>query len=280
MQTPNDLPVKQKLRADSLFKISRMKEVIKPTRPHKHRNYYELIFLTQGAGFHTIELEVHEVVAPVIFFLRPNQVHCWDFTQIPKGFVLLFREDLFKEVSHLPGGIFSSVSQLPTLLRLVDTRQSDYLVRLMLNMEEDYMRQPTAHTLLTTSLHLVFQKLASWEGMHPSHSHSDLAIVARFRKMIEADFPERQAIRTYAELLHLNEKKLNQACKTVLGKNASQVIQERLLLEAKRLLMYTDLSITEIGYKLYFHDASHFAKFFKKYTQLTPAIYREKARSA
>ncbi|MGC9353253.1 MAG: cupin domain-containing protein, partial [Mariniphaga sp.] len=97
---PKQIDTKNKLGADLRFKISPFKEVIKKTRPHKHDEYYELIFLKEGEGFHTIEEEKFVVSAPEFYFLKPGQLHFWQFTAIPRGFVLLFREEEFDAVTE------------------------------------------------------------------------------------------------------------------------------------------------------------------------------------
>jgi AraC family transcriptional regulator, transcriptional activator of pobA len=80
------IDTKNKLDGGLTFKISRFKEQIKKTKPHKHDEYYELIFLQEGEGFHTIEAEKYMVAAPDFYFLKPGQLHYWQFTSIPKGY--------------------------------------------------------------------------------------------------------------------------------------------------------------------------------------------------
>src|SRR5690606_33499976 len=66
---------------------------------HKHAGYFELIFLSKGSGKHTIDEKEYMVNAPDIFFLRPNQTHYWDFSSVPNGYVLLFKEEIFSNKS-------------------------------------------------------------------------------------------------------------------------------------------------------------------------------------
>ena len=91
---------KNKLDEGLLFKISRFKEKIKKTSPHKHDDYYELIFLGEGEGFHWIETEKYLVSTPECYFLKPGQLHYWQFTSIPKGFVILFKADFFDNLKE------------------------------------------------------------------------------------------------------------------------------------------------------------------------------------
>ncbi len=80
---------KQKLDDEATLKVSRFKELIKRTKPHKHSGYYELIFINDGEGFHTIDTTSYKVNAPEFYMLSAGQLHYWQFTSIPRGFVIL-----------------------------------------------------------------------------------------------------------------------------------------------------------------------------------------------
>jgi AraC family transcriptional regulator, transcriptional activator of pobA len=80
--------------------------------------------------------------------------------------------------------------------------------------------------------------------------------------------------REYAELLHITPNHLNAICNEILGKPAGEVIRDRIVLEAKRLMINQELSIAQIGYKLNFSDNSYFSKFFKKYAGMTAEDFR------
>lgn len=79
----------------------------------------------------------------------------------------------------------------------------------------------------------------------------------------------------YADMLHISSNHLNKVIKKETGKTAHELIEEMLLLEAKALILHTDLSVAEIGYHLNFADPSHFNKFFKKLSGVTPLQYRK-----
>jgi len=80
------------------FKISRFNEQIKNTKPHKHDEYYELIFLSKGEGFYGIESDKYMISTPEFYFLKPGQLLFWEFTSIPKGFVISFKLSEFAAV--------------------------------------------------------------------------------------------------------------------------------------------------------------------------------------
>lgn len=99
------------------------------------------------------------------------------------------------------------------------------------------------------------------------------ALMVQFQELINQHYLSRWNIETYADRLLVSEKKLSQICRETTGRTPNDLIQERLLLEAKRLLIHTSSNISEIAYDLHFHDPSHFVKFFKKQTNLTPGEF-------
>ena len=99
-------------------------------------------------------------------------------------------------------------------------------------------------------------------------------ILYNFRKLVNSNFAEKHLPKDYASLLYITPNHLNALCKDLLGKPAGEVIRDRVLLEAKRLLVNDGLSIAQIAAQLNFADNSHFTKFFKKYTGITPELFR------
>lgn len=100
-------------------------------------------------------------------------------------------------------------------------------------------------------------------------------LLQKFIQLINNFYIEKRTIEEYSELLHITPNYLSQSIKQVSGKNALSFINERLLSEAKSLVLYTDFNIAEIAYQLNFSDPANFGKFFKKQTGLTPHKYRE-----
>ncbi|HLR32545.1 MAG TPA: AraC family ligand binding domain-containing protein, partial [Fodinibius sp.] len=109
MEESNTIPKKSKIDYASDFKISRMKPKIKATDPHKHDEYHELIYLTGGTGFHTIDLQTYQIDVPSLFLVKAGEVHYWEFTEVPEGYVVIFRSDFLAHLST--DGIYSSFNQ-------------------------------------------------------------------------------------------------------------------------------------------------------------------------
>lgn len=257
------LPVKSKISADQVLKISPFKEVIKPTVPHKHGGYFELIVLSDGAGEHLIDDIVYEINPPVIFFLKPGQTHCWDLTRIPKGFVLLFKEEL------LSADLLPIVYQLNT--QMYFSGDSGYLS--LLTLFNDEYRRGADVKILTAYLRLLLEKteaIARQAPRPPAH-----ALYYKFKSLLHTNGIRLTRVLEYADMLGISSNRLNLICREASGKSPSAMLNERLLLEAKTLLTSTNGSIKEIAHSLQFTDTSHFVKYFKAATNLTPGAYRD-----
>lgn len=263
-----NIPLKAKIETHQLFKVSKMKEVIKPTRPHKHDGYFEIILLSEGAGFHTIDDSSHEVFPPLVHILKPGQVHCWDFSQIPKGYVMMFKEEVLQNYPAARSKLYEFQPEI----KLKDAHD---LMSIFQQCMEEYQGENKSEEMLYAYLNLVILKL-SQKLMHQQNgSQNKLNLLYSYKKMVDQKFQELKLVSEYAEALNSSTAKLNEVCQLALGKNASSIIKERIVLEAKNLLFHTDKTVTEIATDLQFSDTSNFVRFFKTQTRLTPQKYRD-----
>jgi AraC-like DNA-binding protein len=123
---------------------------------------------------------------------------------------------------------------------------------------------------------ILFCERAKRARMHtPINIGKDWEYISEFRKALDELIKATRSVQYYADHLNVTRKKLNQATQKFLGKSAKKVIEERVVLEVKRLLLYTTCTVKEIGFSLGFTDPTNFNKFFKKHTQITPAQYRK-----
>lgn len=255
------------MQTGEVLKVSLMKEVIKPTVPHRHADYHELIFLKQGSGFHEVDQQAFDVISPVVYYLRPGQTHCWNFSSIPKGYVILFREELLlKEDIDL---LYSFPAHVP-LKDQVD------IFRLLDGFYDEFRTQQLGVSIYSAYLHLLVAKLKNFTES-PAVSHGAVHIFQRYKRLVNDHFLQHRQLKFYALELNVTAAVLNSTCRKAVDKTALAIINGRILLEAKILLSATPRSITEIAYDLDFADAPHFIKFFKQFTNLTPGIYRELA---
>ncbi len=268
------IKTKNKLDEGRLFKISRFKEIIKKTVPHKHEEYYELIFLQAGEGFHWIESEKYQIGTPEFYFLKPGQVHFWQFTSVPKGFVVLFKTDFFDSIkeSRLKE-LFKKMGGTPHL----SIQQQDPFVFILEEILNEYGRAtPYANQIIHGYLKVLFSKIlqiAENNWTIPSVTNS---LYDRFLELLYRECPGLHQVNDYARLLNTTPQNLNAACRKNSDRSAGAHIDAQLLLEAKRYILYTEGSINEIADILGFNDASYFIKFFKKNEGVTPLKFRSK----
>jgi AraC-like DNA-binding protein len=264
---PKIIGSKNKIEPDLMLKISRMKPVIKPTKPHRHEGYHELIYLSKGAGQHTVGDQVYEVRPPMGFYLNLGQVHCWNFSRIPDGYVVLFREEVLsgypKALAHLFGmkETFRLSEEDPSVLQLLDVFFSDFKRGLPLD-------------VLAAQLNSLIYKTIQLPQDRRKLPPTVLDEFAIFKKLLRENYRHLKTSEAYAAAMRISIRKLNQICQAATGSNAIELIREYLLIESKNLLTHTGLQVTEIAYQLNFSDASNFVKFFKAQTTLTPTEYR------
>ncbi|MCF0065324.1 AraC family transcriptional regulator [Dyadobacter chenwenxiniae] len=267
-----EIPIKNKLAKKELFKIKRMKEVIKTTDPHGHKDYLEIIYLEQGAGFHQIDFNRFTVKPHSLYLVMPGQIHSWELTEIPKGFVAMIQKDFLLD-QPLYNTLFQTFPlSLPSGFDLEAAKET--FSDIFRNIELEYTRGLSNHeAVIQTYLLLLFNLLKREIRDHQAVPYP--ALLKDFFDLLQADFQAHHETAFYADQLHITPKTLNTACKKFLGKTAGAVVNEKLTAEAKKLLLYSHRNLTELAFELGFSDASHFNKFFKRQTGVLPGIYRK-----
>lgn len=259
---------KKKIEDNVLVKVSKMKPIIKPTKPHKHSGYHELIFLSAGSGSHIIDNDSFEIHPQMGFNLKEGQVHCWDFSQIPEGYVILFKEQLIANDTTL----ISNIYNIPDKFEL----QADN--GLFIILEEFYKEYKSGKpfNILCAYLNLIVLKTISAIGSLKQTSTPTLPEFYQFKTLLNENFMKLRSPADYAGLMNLSVHRLNSVCKSKCNMTAADLIKQRLLVEAKNLITHTRLNISEVAYSLNFSDSSNFIKFFRSLTRLTPMEYRSR----
>lgn len=257
----------------------------KTEQPHKH-NYYEVCFFTGGSGEHEIDFHTHEIISPSIHFLRPGQVHVIRRGIEYQGYLLVFSEEFFnlnfQNMEVIPG--YPLITQLDNgpILNLNKNEFRDFF-QLIENIEKELLNEDEeSDKIIVAYLKIFFlklrQKFSKLVTTKNETSSSMRGLVYRFNQLIEENYAQIHHVKEYAEVLGESPINLNRAIKSVTGKTASEIIIDRLILEAKRLLIYSDLNNKEVAYKLNYEDPSYFARIFRRKTGLTPSAFRTQIR--
>ena len=250
---------------------------------HAHRHsFYHLVLFTKGSGTHTIDFTGFPVKPFQAYFMIPGQVHSWHFEGETDGYIINFSDSLFRSFllnpNYLEGFSFfsgrsdESVGRLPNEIR---GKVLELFEEIISHAGDGTYTAVDLVRALLIQLFIVINN--SWRSDKVKTLPQQKQVLLRnFRRLIDQHFLSIKLPKEYAELLYVTPNHLNALCKDLLGKTAGELIRDRVLLEAKRLLTNADMSIAEIAYRLNFEDNSYFNRFFKKYEGLTPDAFRKK----
>ncbi|MGB0806873.1 MAG: helix-turn-helix domain-containing protein [Salibacteraceae bacterium] len=267
------IEIKDKIQPSRSFKISPFRKNIRKTNPHKHHSYFEIIFLSAGTGFHTIDDQPYEIVPNTLFIVRQDQVHYWDITSDPEGYVILIKRPLVDQ-SHDPDlkQIFATLSAQTHTVSL----QPQFLENILELLLTEYEKENSNTIIIEGLLKALLYKISeSRFSKSIGFGHSTNSTYQKFVNAITENILNHHQVKYYAQMLHTTPQNLNAICQKETQKSASAVISDYLITEAKRNLTYTDNPVVEIAHSLGFKDDSHFVKFFKRHTQSTPKNYRK-----
>lgn len=245
-------------------------------QPHKH-DFYMVFFVEKGSGVHNVDFTQYTVKDYQVYFIRAGQVHNWSLDVDTSGFQLMLAADVITIFSNLGSFPFFEQS-VPSCLSL-DKKQFEefknhlHEIELVLS-DNDVLTKE----ILLLRLHLMLKLLQKeYLNQFPEHDSSTKPekIIKGFNTLIDDHFNEESSVNFYADKLNITANYLNILSQKYLKMPASDVIKQRTILEAKRLLTSTDLSIKEIGYQLGFNDNTYFSKVFKKYTGKTPGDFKK-----
>lgn len=245
-------------------------------QPHKH-DFYLVFFVEKGSGIHNVDFTKYTVDDYQVYFVRPGQVHNWLLNEDTIGFQLMLSSEIVNVFSGLTALSYFE-QNVPSCLTLTENRFEE-----LKNHLHDIELAIPENDLLTkeiTLLHLhLLLKLLQKEYLiqFPEHDSSTKPekIIKQFNFLIDRFFNEESSVHFYADKLNITPNYLNILSQRYLKIPAGDVIKQRIILEAKRLLTSTDLSIKEIAYMLGFNDNTYFSKVFKKYAGKTPGDFKE-----
>ena len=264
----SDINVYNKISPRLDIKIETFDTSKRYTKPHRHNKYLELVYFSEGSGFHFMDQKKYEISPPIAFVIKKDQVHHWQIESFPMGYVIIIKEDFLEKTldKHI-NAQFQQLEMQKAFSLSIDP-SLDALFQIASNLIKERI---TEHTIAIEGvLKALLAKLLHYA---PKRNSLEKNTVLHFKQLLQ-DSPKND-VAHYAELLHTSSQNLNAQCRRELGKTASQVIAQHIVQEAKRQLIYTDLSVSEIAYESNFKDASHFVKYFKRFEGITPMQFKK-----
>lgn len=245
--------------------------------PHRH-NYYECFFFEAGKGVHTIDFKDYELRENSVHFVSPGQVHQLKHEAGTRGHVVIFSREFYYTGSERKDFLFEfpflNNSPNPVFYPAEDVFKE--LFGLVLKIENEFGNEPPEFDIIRSYLNVILLKSKRiFERDKQEISTQPNPLINSFRTMLEEKFAFQHLVKEYAADLAVSEKTLNETVKKTFGKTASEMIHERIILEAKRLLTHGDISVKEIAYALNFDDPAHFSKFFKTNAGIAPVNFKK-----
>lgn len=264
--------VKNKIEAGEHIKVSPFRKHTRKTEPHKHNNYFEIIYLSEGNGYHTIDSVRYEIQPPTIFLVRKEQVHHWEITSEPEGYVLIIRKSFIDlSLDNELKSLFIKISG-STCLNIADWATIERLFELLT--QENAGAQDYSFPIVEGLLKALLAKVLEVSKPVICKAEIKTGLYQSFRELLSRNRELKNKVAYYAECLNTTPQNLNAACRKAVNQSAAEVLGDFILSEAKRLLLYTNNTVSEISFTLDFHDASHFVKYFKKHIGQTPHSFR------
>ncbi|MDR2222101.1 MAG: AraC family transcriptional regulator [Flavobacteriaceae bacterium] len=251
-------------------------------KPHKHNFYVSMLF-TQGTGTHEIDFKRYEIKPGAVFMLAPGQTHSWNLSEDIDGYIFYHSQEFLDlhfvrdTIREYP--VFRSIFY-PNVVYLDKEGISDITYIFTKMMVEIATNKWKSHQLLvnlTSQFYILTNRLLMLEdGFNKILNSQYSNHFMKFEDLLEDKYKTEKSAAAYAEALNMTQKHLNRICRTMINQTTTDLIINRVLLEAKRMLIYTDKNFNEISAALGYDDYSYFSKIFKRKVGETPKDFLKK----
>jgi len=249
-------------------------------QPHRHEDLFQVLFATRGGASIVQDDHRQQCDGPFGVVIPARSVHGFCFGCDIDGWVMtIATAHLAPLLSAAP--LIATRLADPAVLRF--GKRTLGLERLFLHLEQEIAGSCIARLgalqSLVALILIEFGRCVDVGTTAAAGPHGrDLPRVWRYQALIEREFRRHRPVEDYARILAVTPVQLNRSCRAVLGRSALAVIHDRLLLEAKRYLIYSSMTVAEIAYVLGFDDPSYFARFFARLAGHAPSVYRRSAK--
>jgi AraC family transcriptional activator of pobA len=247
---------------------------LNPAEHHRH-DHEELWIITLGKPVHSVDFSPETIQSPVIVYVAQGKVHSFTPDENTQGWLIRYKSDF------IPQSKFSFYSGfLDKVLYPLSTDYCSTTLNSLCNiMLRESLEQNPDYTVMRHLLSAVMAKLETDSKRDYLNSKTSgnarLITFNNFLRILENNFHRPEGADFYADKLNMSSRNLNLITQAVFGKSATEIIETRKLMEARRLLLTSDKSVSEIGYELGYNEKSYFSRVFRKKTGITPTEFRE-----
>lgn len=246
--------------------------------PHKH-NFYALFIIENAQGEIIIDNEKIMLNDAKVIIIKPRCINSIDINTQAIGRMILFSEDFFslRYNNNILNQFAFLNREAKVAIRINEVQRKRLSLFSELLQEEYLLQKSETKKVLRSYLNIILfelERMYSPIGITKNRS-SKHDKIQQFEELIEKNYVTKKLPSSYSDLLNISANYLNKLCKEETGQTAGDLIRRRIVIEAQRLIHYTNFSVNEIADKLGFENPSYFITFFKKQTQKTPEQFRK-----
>jgi len=245
-------------------------------KPHRHARLHQVLLLDSGGGHAQLDTRACPLVAGSLINVPAGSVHAFVFAENTTGWVVTLSSELLDEVLREDEGL------RPVLLRPAATRRDAhhrYLVGQIFH-EHAARTFARAHVLRSLSALLLGHLARALQTLDQSHTaQTGDPLQIRFEKLLDKNFDQHWSVSNYARRLSVSATHLSRVTRQASGLSASRIIEDRVIREARRHLVFTNLGISEIAYLLGYNDPAYFSRVFSRATGMSPKVFRSHAEA-
>ncbi|MCL7752399.1 helix-turn-helix domain-containing protein [Polaribacter sp. Z022] len=244
------------------------------------QNAYSIYWIQEGTGTYNIDFESYTFNDNVLFFLSPGQVFTVDSEQIKTAYKLTFVRDFYCIQTHdaevaCNGILFNNIYETPFVKPCQkETAKLNFILESLI---EEFQQNETAqYDMLQAYLkQFIINAVRVKKENHIIKEDTETRLFKDFSLLVEQNFRTLHSVSDYAKRLALSPKSITKHFQKLGAKTPSDFIKSRILLEAKRLLIYTDKTVKEIAFELGFNDPAYFTRFFTKAISKSPLQFKK-----
>lgn len=246
-----------------------------------YHDFIKIIFLRAGSHIQ-VDFKEYHLEQDALFFVQGGQWYQVDET-VSNGALLFYNRDFYcveihdKEVA-CDGILFHNIYEIPVVY--LDDAQSAIMQGIFTEINGEMQQEESSMEEMLRILlkQLIIRSTRLWKQAHQvvdEENRQEVEFARRFSQLVEAHYATRHSVADYAELLNMTPKALQKRVSKYSKSTPNDIIKDRIILEAKRLLVHTDLSVKEVGYKLGYDDPAYFIRLFTNHTQESPQHFRK-----
>lgn len=254
-------------------------------RPHAHPDHIQILLVLSEGGSIRIEDRSYDIPTDSLVVVPAAMVHAISFRPDTDGIVVTAAMAYANAVAQSDKRLLDVLSEAAVfplanhgVNRLAVVDSFNWLLK-----EYIWSAPGRRAAIMAQFLRVMVALLrmrSETEAPTPARTDRDYEILIRFRELIESHFRTERSLDFYAGAVGVSTQRLNLACKSRAGRTSSELLHERLIIEAKRFLIYMEMTVAEVGYSLGFEDPAYFSRFFTQRVGCAPGVYRKQHQNA